>query len=174
MTTESKQEALYQRLSQDIQQGEGQYIEFMEDFPDQAHDLAKELAAFATSNPATIYLGVNRDGEIVGISATRQEGKVKGEDLTRDRLAGICQRALKPAIITTVDFIDCNNEVVAKINIPKGTEPVYYSNNIPYIRNLTTSEPATADQMKELHRKYLLNEIVALDRFGASGPSSRP
>ena len=154
MPTGKEQEVLYERLIQDIQQGEGQDIEFKEDFPEQTHDLAKELAAFATSNPATIYLGVRKDGGIVGISTTRREGKSKGKDSIRDRLAGICQTSIRPAVVTTVDFIDCNNEIVVKINIPKGTEPVYYSNNIPYIRNITSSAPATPEQVKELFRAY--------------------
>lgn len=160
MTTGS-QEDLATRLHQDIEQGEGQELEFIEDFPTQTHDLAKEVAAFATSNSGTIYLGVTKDGGIVGISTTRTLGKAAGKDSISNRLAGICQRAVRPAIVTSIDFIEVDDKVVVKINVPKGAEPVYYSNNIPRIRNLTSSDPATPDQVKELHRQYFLGQGIA-------------
>jgi len=160
MTIENQKD-LVVLLHQDIEQGEGQEIEFIKDFPNQAHDLAKEIAAFATSNPATIYLGVDNNGSIVGISATKELGKAAGEDSISNRLAGICQGAVRPAIVATADFIKVDDKVVAKINVPKGAEPIYYSNNIPYIRNLSSSGPATPDQVKELHRQYFLGQGIA-------------
>src|ERR1700730_16378017 len=50
-------------------QGEGQTLEYMRTFPDNARELAKEIAAFATSNSGTILIGANSDGECVGIPA---------------------------------------------------------------------------------------------------------
>ena len=55
-------------MKQDIQKGECQEIEFMERFPSKAHELAKEIAAFATSNPGTIYIGISDNGKKTGIS----------------------------------------------------------------------------------------------------------
>jgi len=162
MSTERRQD-LVSRLHQDIQKWEGQELEFMQDFPEQASDLAKEIAAFATSNTGTIYIGVDEDRTIVGISGTR--------DSIQNRLAGICQKAIKPAIIPTFELIEIDKKLVAKIDVPKGSEPVYYCSNTPYIRNLTLSEPATPDQVRELHKKYLIAEIVAMDRLGPSGPT---
>ncbi len=46
--------------------GEGQNLEFKREFPKQATDLAKEIAAFATSNQGTILLGVSDSGDLVG------------------------------------------------------------------------------------------------------------
>ncbi len=43
-------------------QGEGQTIEFMQSFPEQAHELAREIAAFATSNAGAILIGVDNKG----------------------------------------------------------------------------------------------------------------
>lgn len=158
--TKQNTEDLAARLHEDIEQGEGQEVEFMEDFPEQARDLAKEIAAFATSNPGVIYLGVTDSGSIIGVSAMKEQDKRAGMDSISNRVAGICQRAISPAILTTVDFIEIDDIVVAKISVPKGIEPVYYSNNTPYIRNLTSSDPATPDQVKELHRRYFLGQGI--------------
>src|SRR5262245_56594981 len=46
-------------------EGEGQALEYMRAFPDNAHELAKEVAAFATSNAGAILLGINDDGALV-------------------------------------------------------------------------------------------------------------
>jgi len=158
-----QREDLVERLHEDTQKWEGQELEFMEDFPTQASDIAKEIAAFAASNPGTIYVGVAEDRSIVGISTPR--------DSIQNRIAGICQKTVKPAIVISLDFIEVEDKLVVKINVPKGSSPVYYSNNIPYLRNLTVSEPATPDQVTELHRKRIYSEIAAMERFGSTGPS---
>lgn len=157
---EQKPDNLIIRLNEDIKKWEGQDIEFMEDLPEQTHDIAKEIAAFATSNPATIYLGVGEDRTICGVSAIKLDGKIKGKDSILNRLAGICQKSVKPAIVTPIEFIDIDNDlVVVKITIPKGSEPVDDSNNIPYIRNATSAEPATPDQVRQLIGIYYDNQI---------------
>ncbi len=126
----------------------------MEDYPSNTRELAKEIAAFATSNPGTISLGVDDDKKIVGVAIILND-PAKGKDEVINRVAGLCQNGVKPAIVNTVEFIDVDSTtVVVKLNIPKGIEPVYYCNNIPYIRNLTSSTPATPEQVKELHRQY--------------------
>jgi len=47
--------------------GEGQELEYMETFPGNTRELAKEIAAFATSNAGTILIGVSDSGELVGL-----------------------------------------------------------------------------------------------------------
>lgn len=140
-------------FEKDIKQGESQEVEFKEDYPLQASDLAKEIAAFATSNSGRIYLGISDDGTICGSSLCQREGR----DSLQTRIAGVCQKVVQPAIIAPVEFIEGNGKTVVRISVPKGTEPVYYSNRIAYVRNLSTAVPATADQMKELFRQYFLS-----------------
>ena len=50
-----------------IAAGESQSVEFKCRFPDQARDLAKEVAAFASSNDGTILIGVRDDGIPLGL-----------------------------------------------------------------------------------------------------------
>jgi hypothetical protein len=160
MSRESNEE-LIDCLHRDIERWEEQEIEFMEDYPSNTSELSKEIAAFATKNAGTIYLGVDKYKNIRGVSAIREFGEVRGKDSILDRLAGLTQRAIKPPIIVTTDFIKVEEKiVVVKINVPKGVEPVYFSSDIPYIRNLTSSDRATPDQVKELHRQYFLGHGI--------------
>ena len=57
-----------QRLSAELSvlraRGENQDLEYMEKFPEQARELGKEVAAFATSNPGIVLLGVNNAGDL--------------------------------------------------------------------------------------------------------------
>jgi hypothetical protein len=43
--------------------------------------------------------------------------------------------------------------------VPKGVEPIYSSNDIPFIRNLASSDHATPEQVKELHKRYFEGQM---------------
>jgi len=69
--------------------GESQSLEYIECFPVQARELAKEIAAFATTNQGLILLGVANNGDLVGLGdAFTQEGR----DLLLRRVEGILPR----------------------------------------------------------------------------------
>lgn len=142
-----------------LSNGEGQEIEFIQEYPKQAHDLAKEIAAFATSNPGTIYLGVDDDGKVIGIPDI---DTIAGKDALRLRIEGVCSNSVLPAIIAKVEFerysaLDTELDI-AVIKVPRGPAPVYYSNNIPYVRHVSRSRPAQHQEVTELVRRYLDRE----------------
>src|ERR1700730_4264883 len=84
---------LSRRLSELASAGENQNIEMKEQFPVVARDLAKEIAAFATSNEGTILLGVTDDGEIKGLmDCATQNGRAQ----LIQRIEGICANIVKP------------------------------------------------------------------------------
>ena len=47
--------------------GEGQHLEFMERYPENGHELSREIAAFASSNAGTVLIGVADDGSLAGL-----------------------------------------------------------------------------------------------------------
>ena len=67
--------------------GETQHVEFKASLPRQADDLAKEIAAFATSNMGTIFIGIEDDGTIVGLPECETH---QGREQLKQRLQGIC------------------------------------------------------------------------------------
>ena len=138
--------------------GEGQEIEYMESFPKQAHDLAKEIAAFASCNAGTILIGVLDDGELKGLddASTSEE-----RDNYLRRIEGICRGPVKPAITPTVKYAYEDDKAVIVIFVPKGSQPIYYSNGKPYVRHITESRPAEPHEVVDLIRKWL-----PLDQIG--------
>jgi predicted HTH transcriptional regulator len=131
--------------------GEGQDLEFMVQFPDSVHELAKEIAAFATTNPGTIFLGVADDGEIVGVDGL---STMKGRDKLRQRIEGTSSRSISPSIAVNVEFEAHSRKRVVRIEVPKGPEPVYYTSDRPYIRHISMSRPATQTEVVELVRRW--------------------
>jgi hypothetical protein len=143
--------------------GEGQQIEWMQGFPDNAWDLRKEIAAFATSNPGVIFLGISNAGDLVGIDGLDHP---EGKDEMMRRIDGVA-RGVKPSVTVRTSFpIDEEAKVtIVRIAIPSCPEPVYYVGDVPYLRSGQESRPANPDEVKELHKKYLkeVGESDALD-----------
>jgi ATP-dependent DNA helicase RecG len=139
------------RLSNDLPslraRGEGPTIEYMVSFPGQARELGKEIAAFATSNSGLLLLGVADNGDLVGLNAMNSAA---GRDELLRRLEGICRGMVKPAITPSVAFAVEGDKVALAISVPKGTQPVYYCNDIPYVRHITQSRPAEPHEVVEL------------------------
>jgi len=132
--------------------GESQEIEYMESFPKQAHDLAKEIAAFASSNSGTILVGVSNDGSLKGLEdASTPEDR----DSYSRRIEGICRGTVKPSITPVVKYACEDEKTVLFIFVPKGNQPVYYANDRPYVRHITESRPAEPHEVIELIRKWL-------------------
>ena len=150
-----------EKLSRDLpvlrSRGEGQHLEYKEIFPQNTRDLAKEIAAFATSNQGTILIGVSDSGDLIGIDgADNQEER----DNLLKRLEGICRGTVKPAITPVAKFAVENEKIVLVVNVPHGRQPVYYSNNIPYVRHLTEARPADPHEILELVTNFLTNQSI--------------
>lgn len=125
-------------------------MEFIQAFPVKAHDLAKEIAAFATSNAGTILLGVNDEGDCVGLAELVTTPQ---RDALLRRIEGICNGVVTPAITPIAKFAQEGGRTVVVLSVPKGSQPIYYSNGKPYLRHLTQSRPAQPHEVIELVRK---------------------
>jgi len=90
-------------------QGEGQHLEYKRVFPENTSKLAKEIAAFATSNQGTILIGVSDSGDLVGIDGAND---LTVRDNLLKRLEGICRGAVKPSITPIAKFAIENKLVV--------------------------------------------------------------
>lgn len=126
--------------------GEAQDLEYMESFPKNARELGKEVAAFASTNSGTIILGVTDTGELIGLDGCEEP---EGRDQLMRRLEGICRGTIKPSVTPTAKFAIEDGKVALVITVPRGKQPVYYSNNVPYVRHLTESRPAEPHEVIE-------------------------
>jgi ATP-dependent DNA helicase RecG len=133
--------------------GESQDMEFMESFPENMRGLGKEIAAFATSNQGLILIGVSDAGELMGLPGA--ETSAQRDQLVR-RIEGSCRGTVRPAITPAVRFGVEDGKTVMAITVPRGNQPVYYSNNVPYVRHITESRPAEPHEVLDLIRAWLL------------------
>jgi hypothetical protein len=140
-------------LERDLKEGESQKLEFKERFPEQARDLAEVIASFGTSNAGTVYLGVDDHAEVVGVEGISGLQDTQGKDAYNKRIQGTTQ-SIDPPIRVSVSFVDRKGKIVARIDVPKGPEPVYYVGGIPYLRDITSSRAAKALEVKHLHLLY--------------------
>src|SRR4051812_13462080 len=79
--------------------GEGPTVEFKEQFPEQAHRLAQELAALGTSGGGALFIGINDNCELVGIDA--QDGETR--DAFFERVQGMIS-TIRPQLQADVLF----------------------------------------------------------------------
>lgn len=142
-----------------IDAGEGQAVDFKDygsvDSPDLQRDLARHIAAFATSGGGVLLIGVRDDGAISGINGA---ANVPGRDRWRKAIYA-ASRGVKPAIVVAPDFIEIEGTTVLAVRIPRGHEPVYYYSNRPYIRDGQASRPAEPDEVKALYRRERIEGI---------------
>jgi ATP-dependent DNA helicase RecG len=110
-------------------------------------ELKKEIIAFVNTNGGTIYIGVDDDGEIVGI---------QNADMVMQQIANALRDNIKPDIsmFTKIELIQENKKFFIKITIEQGTKKPYYLSNKGlkpsgvYIRKGTTSAPASEDAIR--------------------------
>ena len=96
--------------------GEGQHVEFMEQYPKNGHELSKEIAAFASSNPGKIIIGVADDGTLTGL----EELKTPPErDKLCRRIEGLCTNNVRPAITPVIRFAHEDGKNVLVIEVPR-------------------------------------------------------
>lgn len=139
------------RIKALIDRGEGQDSEFMASFPNQATDLGKEIAAFATSNAGTILLGVQDDGVVIGLNNAKSTGE---RDALMRRVEGITTGQVQPSITPLLEFCEYEEKTVMILDVPKGSEPVYYCQGRPYLRHLSSSRPAAPHEARDLVVKW--------------------
>jgi len=149
-----------EQLSKDLPvlraRGENQDLEYMESFPQNVRELAKEIAAFATSNTGTILIGVSNTGDLIGLQGASSPD---GRDEFLRRVEGICRGTIKPAITPIAKFAFESDNIILVLTIPKGNQPVYYSNNIPYVRHITESRPAEPHEVIDLIRGQMATVV---------------
>lgn len=112
--------------------------------------IGKEIAAFASKNGGKIYIGVDSDGNVIGLKENYDEIQTK--------IANVISNTITPIVDVHFELYELGGKNFVQINIPKGSEPVYYYKNIPYIRVLSTSRPANPEEVKLLHKEYF-NEV---------------
>lgn len=142
-----------------IPQSENQYIEFKSEKVT-AKNLAEEIVAFANAEGGEIWIGVEDDLQITGISRSYEED-----------IMNICRGAVIPPLQPTYEEVDSEIKgiKIARISIPKGVDrPYYTSKNQYYIRVGSTKRIASRE---ELIRLFQASGLFHYDRVEIDGTS---
>lgn len=143
-----------------ISQGESQTVEFKRELPENATQLAKEIAAFASGEGGVILVGVEDDGRVCGIRTNSPQERER----FRQRVYGIAANVLKPPTSIDVDFLRMRGKTLAVIQVPPGQAPLYYVEDRPYLRHGSIVRSPTPDEMAD---RYSISV-----RPAASAPAS--
>jgi len=116
-----------------LEEGEGQFIEFKENFD--SKNLAKEICAFANAEGGRIFIGVNDKGEIKGIEITnRLHSQIQDT-------ANNCD----PSIKIKLEIL----ENILIVNVEEGSSKPYQCSQGFYLRIGANSQKLSRDEIIE-------------------------
>lgn len=128
-----------ENLDMDIPEAENQYIEFKRETVT-ARDLADEIVAFANAEGGEIWLGIEDDRRISGLSRCYEEDVIN-----------IGRSSVIPPINLNYIQETFGEQRVARIIVPKGVDrPYYTSRNRYYIRVGSTKRIASREELIRL------------------------
>lgn len=127
-----------------IRNGQSSYTEFKLDTAS-PNELAEVFVGFANSGGGRVLLGVDDDGDIVGIT----RGKLE------EWVINICRNNCEPGIIPLVETVEVEtSKKVMVVTIPKGLGSVYKTNRGRWlIRIGSTTRDASAEELARLFQQ---------------------
>ena len=147
-------------ILQILAQGEDSKNQFKKDFTN-ADALAAELIAFSNTLGGKIFVGVDDDGEIVGL---------KTEDIQRinQLLSNTASQNVKPAINPLTEISTIEEKRILIVDVAKGSNKPYQDKNgVIWVKNGADKRRATARE--EIQRLFQESGMVHADITPASG-----
>ncbi|OGN44500.1 MAG: hypothetical protein A2623_14365 [Caulobacterales bacterium RIFCSPHIGHO2_01_FULL_70_19] len=113
-------------------------------------DIAKEVAAFASSDGGLIVVGiVDRTNEVVGVDDVEVE---------QGRIQGWIAEKVYPLPPYRISLATAEGKPLLMIHVERGSEPVYWWGHRPYYRNAAESRPMPPH---EAARRYMRANVIA-------------
>jgi ATP-dependent DNA helicase RecG len=147
-------------ILQVLAQGEDSKNQFKKDFTN-ADALAAELVAFSNTQGGKIFVGVDDDGEIVGL---------KTEDIQRinQLLSNTASQNVKPAINPLTEISTIEEKRLLVVDVAKGSNKPYQDKNgVIWVKNGADKRKATARE--EIQRLFQESGMVHADITPANG-----
>jgi len=139
----------------DIPSEENQYIEFKSEAV-KAADLADEIVALCNSEGGEIWLGIEDDRSISGLSRSYEAD-----------VMNICRSACIPPVIPVYETLEIDGKSIARITVPKGKDKPYYTSLHKYfIRVGSTKRVASREELLRLFQASgaIHYDVVEIDR----------
>ena len=140
-----------------IPRSENQYIEFKSERVT-AKVIAEEIVAFANAEGGEIWLGVEDDRQVTGITRSYEED-----------VMNICRTGVIPPLQPLYQEIDIEDVKIARIAISKGVDrPYYTSKNRYFIRVGSTKRIASREELIRLFQASGLFHYDLVEVNGAT------
>ena len=128
-------------LLEKISLGEDSTIEFKRELPERK-ELSDEMAAFANASGGVILIGVEDNGDIVGIDRESLDGAEK-------TVVEICQGSIDPPVHIVTEKRRIDEKDLIKVDVPSSPF-VHRSANGYFIRQGSTKREMTTEQLGRL------------------------
>lgn len=140
-------------LQKSIQNGEGKTIEFKVELPN-SNTLAKTIIAFSNTGGGKLIIGVNDQGEIIGL-----EHDVNIFEL-KDKVASIIYETCYPTVLPDIYTTTIDDHLLLIIEVYRGNLLPYYlkskgKSEGVYIRVGATNRKASYENILELERQRM-------------------
>lgn len=146
-------------LKERILRGEDLHTEFKEFFSDN-EDIAKSIVCFANTDGGQLVVGVDDNGEIVGVENI--------DELLR-RIDDVAYNRCEPPVTIVQETLSIENRTVLIINVPKGDQrPYRTASGLYYIRSANRCRQASR---QELLRLFQATESIFYDEIEISRAS---
>lgn len=115
-------------------------------------DFKKEIIAFANTDGGEIYIGVTKNGTIVGVEDTEKE---------MERISSMIHDGIHPDLIpfTSMETVCIEGKSLIHINVSRGGRPPYHLTDKGlkpsgvYVRHGVTSVPASEEMIRDMIRQ---------------------
>ena len=112
-------------------------------------DICKEIIAFANTKGGTLYIGVQDDGQIIGVN---------NADHVTLQIGNMVRDSIKPDVTMFVGYqtLEENGRQIVAVTVQKGTDRPYYlgSKGLKpsgvYVRNGNSADPATDTAIRKM------------------------
>ena len=141
-------------LIEKIYLGEDATIEFKRELPHR-NSLADEIAAFANAKGGVILIGVDNNGEIIGVD--RQE-----LDAAEKIVVEICQDSIDPIVLIFTEKLRIDDKNLLKIEVPKSLF-VHKTSNGYFVRQGSSKREMPTEQLARLFQTRSQARIIAFD-----------
>ena len=141
-------------LIEKIYLGEDATIEFKRELPHR-NSLADEIAAFANAKGGVILIGVDNDGEIIGIDQ-QELGDVE------KAVVEICQDSIDPIVLIFTEKLRINDKNLLKIEVPRSLF-VHKTSNGYFVRQGSSKREMSTEQLARLFQTRSQACIITFD-----------
>ena len=141
-------------LIEKISLGEDATIEFKRKLPHR-NSLADEIAAFANAKGGVILIGIDDDGEVVGIDRHELNRAEK-------TVVEICQDSIDPIVLIFTEKLRLDDKNLLKIEVPRSLF-VHKTSNGYFVRQGSSKREMPTEQLARLFQTRSQARIIAFD-----------